>query len=569
MLLSSKALFIPLILASCTSASSAFAQSGGSGSFVLDVSAPSDGTITISPELESYPPGTVVTLTWAPVAGEESCYAFTGWSGDVTSSDLSVSVTMDADKTVTASVDHPEFSLALTPPVGGSLETYPSSATGRFPKCTTVSIKATPAVDDGSFELDAWTGDLAGSAGNPIQIVLNADTSGGVSFKEAWYTVYPASNVQNGSFTTVPALSASGTLLRGGSVVRVTPTPDAGYITDAAYASWDGPFTVFTGVPEFYDYRTDFDVVVNHDAMTVGAYFAPASVEAGVDVTHDVVFAQPSNKPLKYDVYRPSTGRRNLPVVFIIHGGGWRANNEDIMRGLGRELAKTGRYVAVALDYRWAGVADGALPPVTTAEIIEDVYGGMYHFLRRARTYGASPRKILVTGDSAGGHLAASVMAFADKIGTGGFVEGVWEFAPTNVPRGGVAWLKRILLSSIKGVEPSYGVFANVADNDPEHDWSAYVSPQSHIADIAHRALPPVHLTRGSVDMLITPAMVQGYADALNAAGHYAFVDTLQGANHAYLDWKPHDGTIATFDTLGMTGIGWMIDFFDDCLGGN
>ena len=35
-------------------------------------------------------------------------------------------------------------------------------------------------------------------------------------------------------------------------------------------------------------------------------------------------------------------GARNLPVIVIIHGGGWTANDEDIMRGLARELVRDG-----------------------------------------------------------------------------------------------------------------------------------------------------------------------------------------------------------------------------------
>jgi uncharacterized repeat protein (TIGR02543 family) len=57
------------------------------------------GSIDRSPDASSYAPGTVVTLTASPVAG----YVFTGWSGALSGTKNPATVTMDADKIVTAS----------------------------------------------------------------------------------------------------------------------------------------------------------------------------------------------------------------------------------------------------------------------------------------------------------------------------------------------------------------------------------------------------------------------------------------------------------------------------------
>jgi uncharacterized repeat protein (TIGR02543 family) len=56
------------------------------------------GTIGRSPNASSYASGTVVILTAAPATG----YTFTGWSGDLTGSTNPTTITMDADKSVTA-----------------------------------------------------------------------------------------------------------------------------------------------------------------------------------------------------------------------------------------------------------------------------------------------------------------------------------------------------------------------------------------------------------------------------------------------------------------------------------
>jgi uncharacterized repeat protein (TIGR02543 family) len=57
------------------------------------------GSIGQSPKAASYAAGTVVTLTVSPAAG----YVFTGWSGALSGTKNPATVTMDADKSVTAS----------------------------------------------------------------------------------------------------------------------------------------------------------------------------------------------------------------------------------------------------------------------------------------------------------------------------------------------------------------------------------------------------------------------------------------------------------------------------------
>ena len=43
------------------------------------------------------------------------------------------------------------------------------------------------------------------------------------------------------------------------------------------------------------------------------------------------------------------------------------------------------------------------------AYLIEDVFGGIAHIMEHAAEYGGDPTKIGITGDSAGGHLSASL----------------------------------------------------------------------------------------------------------------------------------------------------------------
>jgi uncharacterized repeat protein (TIGR02543 family) len=61
-------------------------------------SASAGGTVTKTPDQATYTSGTVVTLTATPASG----YTFTGWSGGLSGTTNPVAITMDANKTVTA-----------------------------------------------------------------------------------------------------------------------------------------------------------------------------------------------------------------------------------------------------------------------------------------------------------------------------------------------------------------------------------------------------------------------------------------------------------------------------------
>src|SRR5436189_5720698 len=129
----------------------------------------------------------------------------------------------------------------------------------------------------------------------------------------------------HGKLQLSPALPADGKY-PAGTVVTVTTTPDAGYALDSAWYSVPGRF----GQMYSENMTSAFKVTIDRDKRIGASFIEKAAVEDLV-VTHDVVFAKPGVKPLKYDVYARK-GSRNLPIVIIIHGGGWTANDEDIMR---------------------------------------------------------------------------------------------------------------------------------------------------------------------------------------------------------------------------------------------
>jgi acetyl esterase/lipase len=362
----------------------------------------------------------------------------------------------------------------------------------------------------------------------------------------------------HGKVQLAPPLPADGKY-PAGTVVTLTATADSGYTLDSTWYQGRGMAIESPNL--------EYKITVDQNRQ-VGASFIAQSAVKDIVVTNNVVYAKPGVKGLKYDVFSPK-GARNLPIIMIVHGGGWTSNCEDVMRGLARELAKDGKFVAVSMDYRWLGKGDGDATDNTMADLIGDVFGGIAHVMEHAAAYGGDPTRIGVTGDSAGGHLAAVASLMTNMIGSRGFgkTPGVYEYMPTYLPKGKTAeQVRDEMMKAIKAGAPSYGVFssarlqryANAAAGDPAADA---IAPLAHIPLATERSVPQF-LTRGTRDGLITNADVQEFTDALVKAGQPVEYVQIGGAGHAFFDWKPDERTKGTFARYGVYYAAQMKGFF-------
>jgi acetyl esterase len=360
-----------------------------------------------------------------------------------------------------------------------------------------------------------------------------------------------------------PGLPANGKY-PAGAVVTVTAVSNAGFVLDSVYYSTKGRW----GFMYYESMQSPCKVVIDQEKH-IGASFIEKSKIAHIKVIQDVVYAKPGVKALKYDVFSPK-GARKLPCILIIHGGGWATNTEDIMRGMARELTRSGKYVVFSIDYRWAQKGDGDATNTSMANIIEDVYGAIAHIMEHAAEYGADPSRIALTGDSAGGHLSAAAATMPNRIGKGGFgkTAGVFEFLPTYMPKGKpIEQVRTEMTAAIQAAAPSYGVFGgallNHFSDDPSANdgWKQAIAPLSSIPNVKDRAVPH-YLIRGTSDPLIKDEANKEYVDALVKAGQTVEYVQVGGASHAFFDWKPDEATKATFAKYGVYYCADMEAFF-------
>ena len=156
-------------------------------------------------------------------------------------------------------------------------------------------------------------------------------------------------------------------------------------MTSASAESQSLTFSEILAKPELTTTQPDHKIAYGKDALQYGELWLP-----------------------------PSTVKGSLPVVVLIHGGCWRADlpGPELVAFLADDLRKHG--VAVwSLTYRRVGHEGGGYPGT-----FNDVANGVDHLRLLKDKYHLDLTRAVVTGHSAGGHLALWVAA-QNKIAAG------------------------------------------------------------------------------------------------------------------------------------------------------
>ena len=112
----------------------------------------------------------------------------------------------------------------------------------------------------------------------------------------------------------------------------------------------------------------------------------------------NLTYTTANNVELKLDLYLPRKATELVPLVINFHGGGWvEGNKEGPMLGLLR-------YMQMGFAVANVGYRLGRVSPAPAA--VEDTRCALRWLSRRAKDFKIDTRKIVLTGGSAGGHLA-------------------------------------------------------------------------------------------------------------------------------------------------------------------
>ena len=123
------------------------------------------------------------------------------------------------------------------------------------------------------------------------------------------------------------------------------------------------------------------------------------------------------------DFFR-AAGQDRAPLFVFIHGGYWRALDRRIFSVLARPWLDRGVHVALP-GYDLA-------PATTVRSIAGQVRCAVAHLISDADSLGVDPRRVVVSGHSAGAHLGALALDAAPDWSAAGFlgVSGLYDLEP-------------------------------------------------------------------------------------------------------------------------------------------
>jgi acetyl esterase/lipase len=240
----------------------------------------------------------------------------------------------------------------------------------------------------------------------------------------------------------------------------------------------------------------------------------------------NIVYERANGWEGKLDVYAQRTppNAPPTPVVIFIHGGGWVQGTKEssVMRGVLPYIAMG--YAVVNVEYRLANVS---LAPAA----IEDCRCALRWVVAHAKDYNIDVNRIVVAGESAGGHLALTTGMIPPSAGLDRMC------FTTSEPRVaaivdffGITDIADLLDGPNKKPFPeSWPYTVQWLGNQPNRaDIAKVSSPLTYV----RAGVPPTISVHGDADPLVPYAHSTRLQDSLQKAGVAHELVTVAGGGH-------------------------------------
>jgi acetyl esterase/lipase len=272
------------------------------------------------------------------------------------------------------------------------------------------------------------------------------------------------------------------------------------------------------------------DLIADRRARTVSGSLSGEDIRRGgaFEVIERVVPGPPGAPGVPLLICRPMATPGPHPVLYNTHGGGMVAGNARTIELAGElDRAEELQLAVVAVEYRLAPEHPDPAP-------LQDCYAGLTWVVDNAADMGFDPDGIVLSGNSAGGCLAAGLsLLVRDR----GGIQPLGQMlqcpmlddrcnSPSQFQLEGVGLWDR--LSDLTGWTALLG------DRRGTDDVSCYSAP-ARATDLS--GLPPAFLDVGSVEALRDE--VVAFATRIWQAGGEAELHVWSGAFHSFDEWVP------------------------------
>jgi len=243
----------------------------------------------------------------------------------------------------------------------------------------------------------------------------------------------------------------------------------------------------------------------------------------------NIVYHTANNYEAKLDVYTPPGNGAPTAVAVIIHGGGWIEGTKESRVMEIMPYLQMG-FAAVNVEYRL-----GRVSPAPAA--VEDCRCALHWVFANAKKYNFDANRVVVSGGSAGGHLALTTGMLAPAAGfdrecrTGD--DPIWKQAGGTAGDPHVAaivnWFGITdVLDEIRGPNTKGYAVVWIGDQPNAEEIAKRVSPINMVS----RNNPPILTIHGDHDELVPYSQAVRLHQALDEAGVVNELYTVPGGNH-------------------------------------
>lgn len=203
-------------------------------------------------------------------------------------------------------------------------------------------------------------------------------------------------------------------------------------------------------------------------------------------------------------------------AILWYHGGGWQAGNPGQLAPQCRYFSELG-ILNLSVEYR---LATGGR---TIMDSVDDARDAFYWVHENAESLGIDPDRIVVAGESAGGHLAAAIGYLPDsrRVGVNQPLPAACLLVNPVLDLTTLSWTQK--LPGLAGADPEVA-----RDLSPLH------------GDLVGK--PSAVILHGAEDSVVPPEQSASFATALNAAGVAAKARIWPGKSHAFFLYLPSLG---------------------------
>ena len=230
-----------------------------------------------------------------------------------------------------------------------------------------------------------------------------------------------------------------------------------------------------------------------------------------IEPTRVTTYKETAEGELKLHVFSPAagTGDTPAPAIVFFFGGGWKSGRTQQFYEQAHFFAERG-FVAFSAEYRVKNQHK-----TSPFQCVEDGKSAVRWIREHAEELGVDPNRIVASGGSAGGHVAACT----------GVIEG-FDAAGEDAGVGSLPNAMILFNPVLDTTESGFEIGPVGRDRRDE------ISPSEHVRP----GLPPTLIFHGTADKTVPFAHAERFTESMREAGNVCRLEAFEGKGHGFFN---------------------------------